>query len=126
MDGRKGISAPITALFAFAVAILLSVLTYLVYVSQASVGEGLAGGIAEEQGALAERIGYVYWDPLTGRLWVSNDGSVPARVRAIYVDGVEVWSGDVELKPGEIKAFQISYGETVTILTERGIHVIRG
>ena len=31
-----------------------------------------------------------------------------------------------ELKPGEVKSFQVGYGEVATVLTERGIHVIKG
>ena len=126
MDHRKGISIPLVAAVALAIAVALSMITYLAYVNQSSVAESLGAEIAKTQKLLAERIGYVYWDPESGRLWISNDGSVTVRVKAIYVDGVEAWTGDVELEPGEVKSFQVGYGEVAAVLTEREVHVIKG
>ena len=118
-------AVPIEAAIVLGIAVSLSMIAFLIYSQQSSVAESLALKVSEGQKTLAERVGRVYWDPVSCELWISNDGSCPVTIKEIYVDGALSWSGEKELEVGEVWHVSLSCGRAAAIVTDRGIQVVR-
>ena len=115
--GGRGLSNVQSAILLVVIVLAAGAASYGFLLRQSTSSYGAAQEvIASGERQLQEKLVLAHWH--AGTAWIFNYGDVEVVVSRLYVDGVEVGSGEV-LRPG-MNRFRVPVGDELVIVTDRG------